>query len=299
MTHPTLLEDRVAALISAYADRAPTDLDPIAMTRIVIGTSYGDPPRLRFRSVGLWVGFAAVVMAVLVTVVVGALVAGGQPVRRDPLSVIADPVAVVAQYGKIHWGFVFVYSDGRVVLLSDGSQTLLERRLTQEGIDLVRSGAADPRMGVPRTGLAHQLPASAWADTEFAAYEPPGYAVCQGDWDEPIDASRVASRLPLAAQALLRGKERTYDKTDAGLGAAPPLACFEMTAEAARILVGVLADAGFETDGSGPQPTFLEAGSFGGYMSRPARSGRAPEANRVSLMFQPILPHGTWVMWGG
>ena len=81
----------------------------------------------------------------------------------------------------------------------------------------------------------------------------------RGTRDEAIDASQVASRLPVQAQALLRGKERTYDKTDAGLGNAPPLACFEVTAEDAHVLVGVLAGTGFETEWFGPQSTFLEA----------------------------------------
>lgn len=301
MTHPTPLEERVAALINAYADRAPTDVDPMAMTRMAAGPSYGGPLRLPFRSVGLWLGFAVVVMALLSAIVAGALSAGGQLLRRDPLSVIADPVSVIAQYGKIHWGYVFVYSDGRVVAHPDGG-SILERRLTQEGLDLVRSSAVDLRLGLPRLGLAHQLPASAWADPEFVAYEPPGYAVCNGGWG--VDASRVLSRLPLPAQALLRGKERTYDKTDAGLGAAPPVGCFEVTAADAQVLVDLLADAGFEADRFPPPQDFLD-GSEGGSMSRPARSGSAPEAevhgpvDETTLMFWPILPHGTWVFWGG
>jgi hypothetical protein len=78
-----------------------------------------------------------------------------------------------------------------------------------------------------------------------------------------------------------------------------------VTAHEAHILVNVLADEGFETDWNGPEPTFLEPGSDGGYMRRSARSGAAIEADvqdpmkELLLGFQPILPHGTWVAWGG
>jgi hypothetical protein len=305
MTHPTPLETRVAALISAYADRAATDVDPIAMTRIAARARYDIPQWLPFRPVGLRLGFAVVVMALLITIVVGVLAAGGQLLRRDPQS-DGDPVSVIAQYGKIHTGFVFVYSDGRVVLFADGSGTLMERRLTQGGLDLVRSGFVSVT-----TSLAYHLPDSAWAEPEFRPYAPSSYAIC--DWTEnyPMDPSRVGSRVPAPAQALLRGKERTYDqamiftKIDAGLGEWPPVVCSEVTADEAHILVDLLADAGFETDWNGPEPTFLEPGSDRGYMRRSARSGAATEADlqepmeEVSLGFDPILPHGNWVNWGG
>jgi hypothetical protein len=307
MNHPTPLETRVAALISAYADRAATDVDPMAMTRIAAGPRYGNSPWLPFRPVGLGLGFAVVVIALLITIVAGVLVAGGQLLRRDPLSDVG-PASVIAHYGKLHVGFVYVYADGLVVVYPDIGATavgairysLAERRLTREAVGLVRSGAIDPS-----AFLTDQLPESAWAEPEFRAYAPSSYAICYWGPNEPIDASRAVSRLPAPAQALLRGKEHTSDKTDAGLGEWPPVACSEVTAHEAHILVNVLADAGFETDWNGPEPTFLEPGSDGGYMRRSARSGAAIEADvqdpmkELLLGFQPILPHGTWVAWGG
>lgn len=288
MTHPTPLENQVAALINAYADRAETDVDPIVMTRIAAAPRYGSPPRLPFRSVGAWVGFAVVVMAVLITIVAGALVAGGQLQR--------DPVSVIAQHARIHMGYIYIYEDGQVVLYEDGSGRLLERRLTQQGVDLVRSGAVDSRPWL--TGL----PERAWVDPEYRPYAPSRYAICYRGAGEPIDASRAISGLPASAQVLLRGKERTYDKTDAGLGGWPPVACSEVTVEQAFVLVDLLADAGFETGSNGPEPNFLAAGSDGGLMW-PASPATATEAEvqdaSVSLTFQPILPHGTWVVWGG
>jgi hypothetical protein len=313
MTHPTPLETRVAALISAYADRVATDVDPIAMTRIAVGPRYGNPPWLPFRPVGLWLGFAVVVMGLLITIVAGVLAAGGQLLRRDPLS-DGDPGSVIAHYGKIHVGYVYVYADGLVVMLPDIGATpvgairysLAERRLTREGVDLVRSGAIDPS-----AILTKRLPDSAWAEPEFRPYAPSSYAIC--DWTEnyPMDPSRVGSRVPAPVQALLRGKERTYDqamiftKIDAGLGEWPPVVCSEVTADEAHILVNLLEDAGFETDWNGPERTLLEPGADRGYMRRSARSGAATEAdvqNRMKEMhlgFDPILPHGTWVDWGG
>ena len=307
MTHPTPLETRVAALISAYADRAATDVDPIAMTRIAAGPRYGNPPWLPFRPVGLWLGFAIVVMALLITIVAGVLAAGGQLLRRDPLS-DGDPTSVIAHYGKIHMGYVYVYADGLVVVYPDIGATpvgatrysLAERRLTREGVELVRSGAIDPS-----AFLTDQLPESAWADPEFRPYAPSRYAICDWTENKPTNPSRIGSRLPAPAQALLRGTERTYDKIGAGLGEWPPVACSEVTADEAHILVDLLADAGFETDWNGPEPTFLEPGSDGGYMRRSARSGATSEAEvqnpmkEMLLGFQPILPHRTWVIWGG
>jgi hypothetical protein len=288
MTRSTPLENRVAALISAYADRAATDVDPIAMTRIVAGSRYGNVPRLPFRSVGVWLGFAVVVMALLITIVAGALVAGGQ-LRRDP-------VPVIAQHARIHMGFIYIYGDGQVVFYEDHSGRLFERQLTQQGIDLVRSGAVDSSPWL--TGL----PESAWADPEYRPYAPSRYAICYRGMGEPIDASLAVNGLPASAQVLLRGKERTYDETDTGLGGWPPVACSEVTAEQAHVLVDLLAAAGFETGTNGPEPDFLDAGSDGGLMW-PAPSGTATEAEvqdpSVSLTFQPILPHGSWVVWGG
>jgi hypothetical protein len=296
MTHPTPLENRVAALISAYADRAATDVDPMAMARIVAGPRYANPRRLGFRSVGLWLGFAVVVMAALISIVLGVLVAGGQPLRREPASVIA-------QFGRLHVGYVYIYADGQVVLYPDIGATLsvgqrrnwmLERRLTQEGVDLVRFGAIDPS-----AFLTDQVPESAWAAPAFMAYSPPNYAICYWDQNEPIDASRGVSRLPAPAQVLLRGKERTYDNTDAGLGAWPPLACSEVTAAEAHILADLLADAGFHAGWFVSGPEFLDAGSEGGYMGSPVMSGTDAEVGDPEIWFHPILPHGTWVVWGG
>ena len=289
MTYPTSLEDRVAALISAYADRAATDVDPVAMTRIAADPRDVGPSRLRFGSVGLSLGFAVAVMALLITIVAGLLVAGGQLPR--------DSVPVIAQHARIHMGYIYIYGDGRVVLYEDRSDRLLERRLTQQGIDLVRSGAVDSSPWL--TGL----PESAWADPEYMPYAPSRYAICYRGAEEPIDARLAVSRLPASAQVLLRGKERTYDETDTGSGGWPPVACSEVTAEQAHVLVDLLAAAGFETGTNGPGRDFLDAGSDGGYMWPAPSAGAATEAEvqdpSVQLTFQPILPHGSWVGWGG
>ena len=301
MTPSPHLEARVGALIAAYADQAPTTVDAMAVTRLAAAQS-SPGPRAWWSHVPIsrWLRYGIVVLALLAAIVAGALAAGGQLLRRDPVSVIAH-------YGALHRGYVFVYADGQVVLYRDIGPTLpvgvgasrysiLERRLTQEGVDFVRSGAI-----VPSAFLTPQLPESAWADPEYTAYAPSSYAICDGNMEEPDDAGRSVSRLPAPAQALLRGKERTYQETDAGLGESPPVTCFEVTAEQAHILVDLLADAGFKAEWFGPQPSFLDVGSEGGFMRRPARSGLAPEAEAQDSMiwFKPILPHGTWVFWGG
>lgn len=303
MTPSPQLEARVAALIAAYADRAPAVVDPMAMTRLAADRSLrrgrawlSDVP------VSRRLGFGVVVMALLTAIVAGALAVGGQRLRGDPAS-------VVATYGKIHLGWVFVYADGRVVwhpdlqaYLPEGATrySILERRLTPAGFDLVRSGVVDPA-ALLWYELRDQLPESAWADPESRAYAPSSHAICYLEANEPIDASRVVGRLPAPAQALLRGKERTYGKTDAGLGDAPLAGCSEVTSDEAHILVDLLANAGFHAGSFVSGPDFLDAGSEGGYMWWSARPGTATEAEVRDpvIWFQPILPHGTWVFWGG
>jgi hypothetical protein len=136
-----------------------------------------------------------------------------------------------------------------------GLPSLLERRLTADGLDLVRSGALPAsaflralshrnhgNAGTRPTGTS--LPAGLWADPEFEPYAPSRYAVCNyveqggpaGYW------GRLLQGLPAPARALLRGKERTYyPNPDVYI---PDewwsFACFVVSAEEARVLAPVV-----------------------------------------------------------
>lgn len=171
MNERTALEFRVAALIRAYADRAPTDIDPMAVARLAAA---GSPPTAQ-----LWFGLtyarrglalALVLIAVLVSIFSGALVSGALPMRRDPVDVLVDrafvepfiglPPAGVAPsrpaIGKLvleasgrctsegAFCYVWIYADGRLIWLRDGampfganegSTGLLEQRLAPPGVE--------------------------------------------------------------------------------------------------------------------------------------------------------------------
>jgi hypothetical protein len=90
MNERPTLEARVAALVSAYADLAPTDVDPMGMARLAAG-SRGAPPR--WFGVGVPIRalvFAIVALALLASIVAGALVVGAGPFRREPIDVLTE-----------------------------------------------------------------------------------------------------------------------------------------------------------------------------------------------------------------
>jgi hypothetical protein len=218
-------------------------------------------------------------------------------------AVASSPVEgqVVADFAKIHVGFVYVYADGRVIWMKAATGSIYEQRLTPEGVDLVRSGAVKPRtfleawFGPDAVGL----PAGAWADPTISAYVPPRYAICS--------SGLVDSLLPSEAEALLRGKERTYDHT-AGLGGSiPPATCFEVTIDEARALDDILSNATRQIDilrhpaferyvccGPGNALTFHPTGKI-------KELGQPPEwhGQPSSIIFSPLLPQGEWIFWAG
>ena len=94
MTHSPWLEARVAALVSKLADQAPLDVDPVTIAR-----DAATSPRARvFGSQldglnrGLVVSF--LVLAMLATMVGGAVIAGGRVLPRDPVDVLTGQSVV-------------------------------------------------------------------------------------------------------------------------------------------------------------------------------------------------------------
>jgi hypothetical protein len=148
----------------------------------------------------------------------------GLPPEGMPLSTPVEG-ELVAHYDAIQGaGFVFVYADGRVIFQgggvgNSGRNGIYERRLTPEGVELVRSGAVKAeRFQLSST----PVPADVWVDPEARPYVPARYAICG------LDPARLGT-LPPRAAALLRGKAR-HDT------------CFEVTTEEARALDDILSE---------------------------------------------------------
>jgi hypothetical protein len=218
-----------------------------------------------------------------------------------------DATSIVAKYGKVHRGWVVVYGDGRVI-----TSEMTERRLTANGLDLVRSGAIEPAalIYVARS-LPQKLPTDTWADAEFKPYVPSRYAACldPGNPDghlgsRPGHATEMVGRLPAAARPLLRGEElRAYSNdlfspSDLGLDPQPPdppEECFDVSTQEAIVLFKTLRRAGFAFEAwvdredafrPAPPPPWVGAvrGSCGG-IEQPAA---------IEVCFMPLLPHGQW-----
>jgi hypothetical protein len=184
MSYLTPLETRLGALISAYADRAPVSVDPMAMTRLSAAAAAGRSPSL-LRPTRDWAYFG-LVLALLVALAAGALAVAGQMLFRESDNRLTDRV-LVAPFdglppdgappstpleGQPVMSFVgrvnvighdvhamWVYDDGRLIWKRnlDSSKAdksvfgaigpttgLLEQRLTPEGIRLLRSAILTP-----------------------------------------------------------------------------------------------------------------------------------------------------------
>ena len=189
---------------------------------------------------------------------------------------------------------IYVYADGRMIWGREGLPVWLEQRLTPEGVELVRSGAVrldgqslDPGSALPEGVLEPRL---------IKAYVPSRFAVCPGYWPwntESLEPSSVLAHLPVPAQALLRGNERTYDASGGVTGGKPPppFTCFEVTTEEARALDWYFRDAGIERidelDNSTPSQ----------WVVYEVRATAAIRQSFISMM--PLLPHGEWGFSGG
>jgi hypothetical protein len=84
MNRTSPIEARLAELFAAYADRAPVDVDPIAMARVAaIGQSRRGWRWARIGRSDRGLAFIVIVTALLATIAAGALIAGAEPFRRD------------------------------------------------------------------------------------------------------------------------------------------------------------------------------------------------------------------------
>lgn len=270
--------------------------------------------------------YAAVAVALLALVATSFMVIFGRPGPSESpppeppptLPIPPDPddaASIVAKFGEFHGGWVLVYADGRVIKHSDSevnnTDEMFERRLTANGLDLIRSGAIELRALLPWPPLADsRLPADTWAEPEFKPYGPSRYAACLNRYPElagvgPGQTADLMGRLPTAALPLLRGIDlRTYNNIDlvARLAvrdfAEPPVECFEVSTGKAIVLFKTLRRAGFASeawvDGDGKSHSWSRwAGTV------PAPCAGVEQPAEIGVCFHPILPHGEWVVWGG
>ena len=165
--------------------------------------------------------------------------------------------------------------------------SIVERRLTTDGLRLVRSGAIQ----VQDFNRADLVPSDVWAEARYRPYVPAEYAVCgweqgelSGAW---VDARSVLGDLPPAVRALLRETHRTFSGFSF-LDMTPPelqesTTCFALTTEAADELVRLSYEPTLRYRREGDWLTFVD-----------------PKKALVTRMqILPVMPHGQFVLWGG
>jgi hypothetical protein len=177
--------------------------------------------------------------------------ANGNPLPPDPPSFRIPPAGTAVSTpleGELiaeaftFGGQVLVYADGRVLSSKNNGENIVERRLSPEGVELVRPVLGERvRLGYGVPGRLESLLGhsggilsrqSAWEDREGKPYVPARYGLCFRLVDIPLDVETVLNQLPASAQALLRGSD------PAGRNSR----CLVVTPEEARSLEEVLSE---------------------------------------------------------
>ena len=209
----------------------------------------------------------------------------GRPILQQSYGgeVLLGEKTVACPTGCRKWYHTFriVYADGRVLWWGSlrrngGGDYVKERRLTPEGVDLVRSGV-DPA----------DVPDSAWADAEARPYAPTRYSICFGGNGmgdaAAMDRVRAADLLPEAAKRLLTGSPP--DPLHPG--------CLIVSTEDARALHDILSEEGLSNEGLNTAP------GVGVTPGDTVASWLLPDAERVlgeqvGIYLHPLWPDGDW-----
>lgn len=214
-----------------------------------------------------------------------------------------DEAEIVAEWSKLHVGWVYVYDDGRVVWHPDSHAALrvgteplrgiLVQRLTPNGLELVRAGVIEPRtLLVDRD----DVPMDVWSDPTPDEYIPSSYALCHDEGNGRTgaigDVGAILDRLPLELQTLLRGTERTITHYDNGAGAGRDretmpgrgVDCFVLSPEQARAVWA-------QGDPRDQAMMLLDDTSYA--------TLTASDGAELKVVFGPVLPDGGWVQFGG
>jgi hypothetical protein len=189
------------------------------------------------------------------------------------------------------WYAVFVYADGRLIWTRQvpvpevGEIVIpwIEQRLTQEGVELLRSGAVP--LGGEFENPAQGLPASAWEDPTLRPFVPWRYAACL---IHRIDGSPT----PSLAVDVLPAEAKDVLRRSPWAGASQRRPCREVTLEDARMLVEILSDAGFEQIGDKREEWASGPGGPWSFWMLADPNGNPP--NNTGIEFWVILPDGSW-----
>jgi hypothetical protein len=187
---------------------------------------------------------------------------------------VSTPVEgeLIAETNYPYPTYVRVYADGRVLswdLGEDppcwasscpGGVPFVERRLSPEGVELVRSGAVRPKDW-------YLVPESAWEDSEGKPYVPARYEACFWRTDSPSDVEALLDLLPPSAQALLSGSDPALNP-----------GCLEVTPEEARSLEEILSQA---RSSLGDSPYAVGVWSL-----------RDGNGDQVGINLHPLFPDG-------
>lgn len=262
---------------------------------------------------------------------------GGPPAYQDggPAGYISGPVTdprpggapcrlVLWQYshgnfGASRLGTVKIFSDGRVISSVSGEfytrPKLVERQLTTEGVERVRSMAVSlltdvppaPRSApsgglMPEAQIYYQgrnhwssdfaklsdtlfllawLPDAAWLRKEPQPYQPNWWDACYRGAGHAVDRQRLLDRLPADAAAVLRDKETVTSPSswEDGLGTHETVMhCTVISTAERQVIVQALHAAGYAMEGN--------------------LLGRI-DVSPVELVSNPLLPDGDSSTYGG
>jgi hypothetical protein len=271
-------EQRVAAAIEVYADQAPIDVDALTMARLAVARSRRIGP-VWFGSVpgGRGLIVLGAVMALLVTMLAGAFVAGSYlredgldrfpaertfvepfiglpPVGASPSlpetgELVREMVHRVPSFGyDLH--AMWLYADGRLIwkrnldaLNGEGRRAFGGTEPTNAVIEqrLTAQGVELLRSERSLDRLANPaswLPEGAWSDRRIGAYVPRRYSIC-------LDAPNGLARLPGTVSDIVRA---TATKLRVTGDWSPDSDCYGLTTEDARGIATTLEEAGIHLD---------------------------------------------------
>jgi hypothetical protein len=170
-----------------------------------------------------------------------------------------------------------VYADGRLIW-QQGHSLWFERRLTPEGIDLVRSQPELLERSHPELVIAFEsLPASAWEDSHAKQYLAPRYGVCtsrDGIQSLPQRAKDLLGDYT-NDQAVERGEVEFFAGSNGST-------CPAVTVDEARELDLILRDVGYRRTEESYESVWYEIGGF-----------------NPSLVLTMLLPDGSLAQSGG
>jgi hypothetical protein len=186
---------------------------------------------------------------------------------------------LVKSFGRVDrpsattWSAAFLYADGRLIWArsADGSTTTwIEQRLTQKGVDLLRSAS---------TLKPGTLPASAWEDRKLRPYVPSRFMIV-ATYEYLLVAGGGRGRPPVKHELPARVQD-FIPRGDRIVGSG-----LKVTTSEARTLDRILSGSGWDqTANDNPFPCVIEYTSGRVY-------GIDVNGHLLVIQFHPVLPDG-------